>query len=57
VDVAGVLDLLNSLGKSIGDVKKVLDNGGLDTLDNAEFLAVAARLEGLRRVLARSITR
>jgi hypothetical protein len=52
VDVAGVFDSLTVLGERIGDLRKVLDNGGLDTLDNAEFLAVAARLEALRRVLA-----
>jgi hypothetical protein len=52
VDVAGVLDLLNSLGESVGDLKKVLDNGGLDMLDNDEFIAAAAQLEALRRSLA-----
>jgi hypothetical protein len=52
VDVAGVLDLLNSLGESVGGMKKVFDNGGLDTLDNAEFVEVASELEALRRVLA-----
>jgi hypothetical protein len=40
------------LGESIGDLKKLLDNGGLDTLDNDEFVEVASQLETLRRVLA-----